>query len=284
MALQSYQLSFNGLTFGAGTDVQLVSATGLRDLPPARSQDQPRPRAHGAFGGLTYLGERTITLTLLVAVTVTDWETVLQQVAAAFQPIPDPANLLPLQVQLPGWSFPVQVMCRPTRYAVPTDRAYSHHYATVTVELVAPDPMWYGPTVTATAGIANPTSGATFPWSFPLSFGSSSGGALSVVNTGNAPTSPQFQIQGPCTNPWIESGTNRLTVGISLTSSDLLTVDTAARTITLNSTASRYNDLAVGSRWFTCPPGTTDVSFGSGDSTAVAGTCTAVWASAYASI
>ena len=285
MTLAAYQLSFNGLTFGAGTDIQLVSATGLRALPPARVADQNRPRAHGAFAGLAYLGERTITLQLLVSVTTSaDWETVLQNLAAAFQPIPDPANLLALMVQLPGWSFPVQVMCRPTRYEVPVNLAYSHHYATVAVELIAPDPMWYGPTVTVTTTLPSPTSGAPFPWSFPVSFGSSSGGSISVANTGNAYTSPLFQIQGPCTNPWVQFASSRLTVDITLASTDALVLDSGAHTITLNGTASRYNDLQVGSQWFTCPPGTSTVRFGSGDSTAVAATCTAVWASAYASI
>lgn len=286
MALGNYQLSYNGLTIGAGTDVQLVSFDGLRALPGIRSSDQARPRADGSFGGLNFMDERVLTLDLLVAVTVTNpWETVLQTLADAFLHISDPGALLPLQIQLPGWTQALQVKCRPTKYSNPIDVPYSFHKASVKVELTAPDPLIYAASSSsASAGLPNPTAGVTFPVTWPMSFGSSSGGSLALSNTGNWPTPLTFTIQGPCTNPWVSMGGAKLTFNITLGSSDTLTVDTGAHTVTLNGTANRYNTLAVGSQWFVAPVGSSTVNFGSGDATQVTATCTVTYSSAWASI
>lgn len=285
MALSNYQLSYNGLTIGAGTDVQLVGIDGLRALPGIRSSDVARPRADGSFGGLNFMGERIVTLQLLVMVTVANpWETVLEQLSAAFLHISDPGKLLPLQFQLPGQPA-LQIIGRPTRYHVPVDVPYAFHKAAVAIEMSCPDPLIYAAASSSvSAGLPNPTSGAVWPVTWPMTYGSSSGGALTVVNSGNWATPLKFTIQGPCVNPWVSLGSAKLTFNLTLASTDTLTVDTGAHTITLNGTANRYNTLAVGSQWFTAAPGSSTVNFGSGDSTQVTATCTATYSSAWASI
>lgn len=285
MALSQYQISYNGITIGAGTDVQLVGADGLRDLPPVRSSNSPRPRSHGVYAGLSYFGGRTITLQLLVMRTSSnDWETTLQLLAAAFQQETDPENLKLFQLQLPGWPYPVQIYARVTKYAEPVTLDYSHHKASVSIQLFCPEPMWLSPPKSQTVGLPSPTSGASFPWSFPLSFGSSSGGTLTVDNAGNTDAYPTFIITGPCNDPWIESNGARLTFGITLAASDYLTVDTDAHSVTLNGTASRNNSVQNGSQWFTCPKGSSTVAFGSANATQVAGTCKVTYADTFSNL
>lgn len=285
MALTQYQFAYNGLTFGAGTDVQLVQADGLRALPGIRSSDLTRPRSDGSFAGLNFLDERTITLELLVSVTASaPWESVLEAVANAFLHISSPSALLSLQFYLPGWAGARQVTCRPSKGSVPTTLEYAFHLAKILVEFSCPDPLIYDIiTQTASCGLPNPLAGAPFPWAFPLSFGASSGGSINLVNAGNYATPVTFTIHGPCTNPKIINAATGQTLAfnITLANSDTLVIDTGAHTVILNGTASRYNTLVPGSAWFTLPAGSLTVNFNSGDGAAVTGTLSGAWASAW---
>lgn len=145
MALGNFQYSWNGLTFGAGTDVQIVKEEGLRSLPPTRSSDINRPRMDGAFAGLNFLGERICTLTLAVTVTKNDpFETVVANISNAFQPTYDPNNQTTLQFMYPGWANPRQVTGRVTRAGFPTDLNYSfHRIDSMPIEITCSDPLIY---------------------------------------------------------------------------------------------------------------------------------------------
>lgn len=282
-ALLPFQLSFNGLVFGALCDVQIQKITGLRGLPAIRSSDLPRPRAHGSFAGFLFMGERIITADLSVSVTMVDpFETVLTQVGDAFAPVSDPNGLAPLQFLLPGWANPRQVMCRPTKGGLPVDVNYQFHRALIPVELTCPDPRIYDTAGQAvTIGLPSPTAGLTFPTGFPAVFGASSGGSGQIVNAGNVDSAPVFTIRGPVTWPQISFGALTLGFGLALSATDTLVVDCAARTVVLNGTASRYNTLLSGSAFFTIPPGTATIGFTSTDSTTVTGTVTAALSSAW---
>ena len=97
------------------------------------------------------------------------------------------------------------------------------------------------------------TGGLTFDLTFDLTFSASSGGdTVTVTNDGNVPTPAVFTIDGPVSNPTIENTTlgKELSFDIVLGASDQLVVDTAARTVVLNGTASRYNTLTPDSEWF----------------------------------
>jgi hypothetical protein len=275
MTLTSFQLSYNGLTFGAGTDVQLVQITGLRELPSIRSGDVAKPRTDGAWAGLNFYNERILVMDLLVSVTKTNpFETVLQSIANAFLHISDPGALLPFQFMLPGWTTPRQVTGRPTKGGFPVDLDYSFHRAAIPVEFTCPDPLIYDTVVqTASTGLPSPATGLTFNVHFPATFGHSVGGSFQVTNAGNYPTPPVFTITGPCTNPSISlQGTGlSITFTIALANTDTLVVDMGALTATLNGTALRNNTINTGSTWFALPAGTSTVQFLSSDSTSVAG-------------
>lgn len=277
MSLSAYQLSYNGLTFGEGCDVQLVSAEGLREAPPVRSGDVPKPRRHGAWAGLNPFGERIITLTLQVfGETSQPFETVLAGVTKAFANISDPAGLLPLQFMMPGWATARQVTGRPTKGGWPVDTSYAARKATIPVEFTCPDPLIYDTaTQSPSAGLPSPTAGLSFPVGFNVGFGASSGGSLHLANAGNEGLPPVWTFTGPITWPTLTLGSASLGFEITLNSGDTLVVDCRNRTVVLNGTASRFGTVMTGSSFFTIPPGGATVGFSSVDSTQVSGTVTA---------
>lgn len=299
-------ISSSDALVGAGTSVNLLSISGLRDLSSIRSGDDSRPQADGSYAGMNYLGERVVTikweLTLAAGA-----ETALQTLAAGFQNVADPAavcmtagdylrqqagigitkTVSSLQVQLPGRTYPLLVFGRPTKHAVPIDLDYQWGRVQPVSEWTSPDGVIYDANVlSASTGLPSPTSGMSWPASFPWTFGSSSGGSLSLNNTGNYPAKPLFVIRGPVSYPKI-TNTNTgqyMYLNIVLGASDALVVDHQAGIVTLNGTANRNNVVAVGSSFFGMAPGNTSIGFSSADSSAVAGTLNCYMLPTYSTI
>lgn len=98
---------------------------------------------------------------------------------------------------------------------------------------------------------------------FPLGFGPTvSPTGATVVNGGNRPTPATFTIQGPVTNPSILNAVTGqiLSFNITLGASDVLVVDSGARTVILNGNANVRNTLQQ-PNWWLFPPGSTNVVF-----------------------
>src|SRR5947208_2999323 len=104
---------------------------------------------------------------------------------------------------------------------------------------------------------------------------------MAAANAGTATTWPLWTITGPCTQPVIrnDSTGERLAFSLSLAEGDVLTVDTAARTVFLGE-ASRRGVLQPRSTWFGLPPGSTAVGFEAFDNTD-AGTLVVRWRDAW---
>lgn len=280
----AYQGEFNGLTFGAGTDVKLSKLTGLRAMPPLRRGDSPKPRRNGSWAGLDLLDERVMILDLEVFAPVAPFEQVVSALATAFQPISDPSQQLPLGFLLPGWVEQRIITCRPTRGELPIDQWFQFNRASVPIEMTANDPLIYSNSLhSASTGLPSPTAGLTFNATPDFVFGASTGGSMSVTNLGNYITAPVFTITGPVLNPmftYTPSG-QFMQVNIALGVSDVLVIDMGAQTVTLNGTASRKNAIAQGSSWFGFPPGTWSIGVASSDSAPVAAVFTATWRDAW---
>ncbi|MFE3586801.1 hypothetical protein ACFXOY_04675 [Streptomyces niveus] len=114
--------------------------------------------------------------------------------------------------------------------------------------------------------------------SWPLNFGTpGSTGALSVVNAGDAATHPTVEFRGPMERPSltnVDTG-DVLEYDMPLAAEDLLAVNTAAGTVTLNGSASRLYTVtsrSVPEQTFTPPKGASQLHFraASGDPTATA--------------
>ena len=280
--LRYYTSNFNNLTFGPGTDIQLVEIDGLRSMK-TRTSDQTYPEEDGALPGIDLLDERTLTYKLQIAAPQTmTVEDALQACASAFQVIRDPAGGLPLQVILPGWSEPRQLTARPINNDIPVDVNYTFGFIQFSVQFACADPLIYSTTQhTASTGLPSPTAGLSFNVTFPAAFGASAGGSVVVTNAGNYATRPVITITGPCINPYVSNGTDFMQFDISLAASDVLVIDMAAKSVVLNGSASRYNTVTTGSAWWGLAPGDSTFTFSSGDGSHVAATATVQWYDAW---
>lgn len=298
--LNNYQLGMpNGTILGANTGVELAGITGLLDMPGIRQQDSPRGQQDGYVAGMNYVGERVVTVTYQITrlPSGTVPETYRALAAAAHKNVKDPSTVVlsggeylrqyagigpvkpvnAVQIQLPSRTDPLMFFGRVTKYSTPLDLNYGYGQINPTSEWTCPDGLLYDPAVSsATCGLPNPTSGLTFPASAPFVFGASTGGSISLNNTGTYEAAPYFVITGPCTYPTIYNTATgeQVTLNLTLGASDVVTIDTQSGVVTLNVTGNRNTAVATGSVMFKLPAGVSSVGFGTLDSAPVAGTLT----------
>lgn len=299
MTIQNWQIILpTGVTVGAGTGINLLGIDGLRDLAGVRSGDTPRAQSDGTYPGLNLLGERPVTFKWELTLAPGGVEAALQTLAAGFQNVGDPSTVCMtagdylrqqagagttkpvsmMQVKLPGRTYPFYLFGRPTKYSVPINTDYQYGRVQPVSEWTSSDGAIYdGNVVTGTVGLPSPTAGMSWPASFPWTFGASTGGSVSLNNTGAYAAKPVFVLQGPLSYPAIsnQSTGQFIKLNIVLGASDTVVIDHQAGVVTLNGTANRNNTVLVGSSFFSCAPGVTTVGFASGDAVAVAGTLTA---------
>lgn len=224
MSLSSYQGTFNGISFGAGTNIQILKMDGVEDLPPVVDNDLQRTTVDGAFAALDILKPRVFSIDFLVLDTTTlqTWRN-----ATINQP---GTNLLPLSFMLPGWSANRRINCRPRRRMIPVTAEFQWSYIQMTVEWIAEDPRWYDDTATTTATAASVTATNNGNYAAPAT----------IVAVGNNPT-----ITGP------NSGS------LALTGNTTWTIDVGAHTIT---GGNGYTDLTQPATWFSLPTGASTVA------------------------
>lgn len=307
-SLGNYQVILpNGTIVGAGTTVNLTAVRGLRSLINTRTGDVPKAQQDGAFPGYNLLGVRVVQIDWLVFNPAVNTESAMANLTAGWQNVKDPttvvlrvgdwlrqqANIGPtlpvssLQIQLPGRTYPILVFGRPTKLDTPVDLNFQYGNVTAPSEFTCTDALIYDAVITsASCGLQNPTSGGTFPATFNYTFGASSGGSITLNNTGLYNTPPYLVVKGPCNNPAItNNGTGQyIRLNTTLTGSDTLAIDTQSGTVTLNGTANRNNIVDPTSTFFTLPPGSTSLQFSSSDSAAVTGTLTGYIVPAYSTI
>ena len=262
MPLADYALSIGGLTLGPGTDYIVHRVDGF-GAPIDRISDTPRPRRHGELAGSDYLDGRTVTIEITVRGD-TPAETVanLDALLAVWQPITDAGTVTALSYKFPGQAER-QLYGRPRRLAADTDRIIGNRIS-ATLEYRAGDPLQYAATATTGAiGLSGTAGGRTYSRTYPLTYGTSTSTSLYVTNAGTFSTAPTFRITGPATNPKVENRATgeSLAFAIVLTAGQTLDVDTDARTVILDGTASRYSTLVTGSTFFDLNPGTTELRF-----------------------
>jgi hypothetical protein len=262
--MATFDGSYNGLSFGAGTALLVSGWDGVDDLPPVRSTDATRSGEHGAFLGTDLLNERTVTLQLLLlpedptpAAARARYDALVQAVATAFAP--QNADL-PL-IYNAGTR---RINCRPKRRDIPRELSRSGFSGVATIELAAADPRIYDATLqTLTTGLPTSTGlGTGFPIGFNLGFGGAvSGGFITAVNAGNFPSRPVVTLQGPADNPQITNLTTGqfIKLNLALGATDYLTIDFDAHSILLNGTASRRSSMSTLSQWWELPPGSSQL-------------------------
>lgn len=270
--MADYELTYRGLTLGAGTPWQIERIEGLEEMPMVRTSDLEVSGRHGQIAGVDLLSGRAITVALLVFPGPT---ATFAQNIEALKAIAVPLGAeTDLTFQLPG-RLPRTLRARPRRRALPVDLEYSFQYGRAVIEWWATDPRIYAQSPSS-ADIALPTAatGLTFPATAPFVFGSAgTGGSAAFTNSGNFDAPWVATINGPVTDPVLvrqDTGEYVRLTG-SIVAGETLVVDSLAPSVLLNGTASRYSWVAPGSSWWTLPPGPSTVQFGA---VAGSGTCT----------
>ena len=264
-SITAWQLQFNSLTMGAGTQYGISKLTGLGDLPNINVADVQRPRDVGEFIGLYYPSGRTFEVDFWMSTAGgSNIQTLLSTLTTAL--IPQTSTELPFWFKLPN--LPVlAAMARPIKKVVPYDVNYSAaQVATPACQFHATDPRLYSTPTTSTTTAGSTTVSA----------------AVSVVNAGNVDTRPTFTITGPIATGFTitASGatTGTLTYNNALASGDTLYIDTDLHIVQQTHSGVTTNTRGyLGSTpgWFTAPAsGTTTVTLagtgGSVGTTAIA--------------
>lgn len=256
--MSDWQMTYNGLTFGASTVYGIQSITGLHDLPEVRTSDRARARNHGQFQGTDYLGGRDID----VGVTITSkhpsdatWQAFSQALVAG------QTTEFPLTFQVPGVGLggELQVAARVRKLSLPISMDYYNGVGRAAVQFHCTDPRLYSSTLeTVNFTQASTSGGLTFNATFNLSFGgAATGGTAVCANNGEFDTPWVATISGPIVDPRIENVTTGEIIYFtgSLAAGETLVVGSQDRTVLLNGTASRYSWIKYGTQWFDLAPG-----------------------------
>lgn len=262
------QVQWAGLLMGPGTPYRIDSngLTGWEDIPDFDTSDADRPTAHGTWPGSRYAKPRKVSGQVWITPDAAGAATV-QTVRALRQALSLSDDERWLSVRLHGEVLAVRA--RVNQRVVPVDRTYAlQGVARAAVQWQADDPRRYAVAEQSViTGPPQPEPGLTWPLTWPLDFGESSvTGDVTALNDGSAPTLPVITFRGPCTTPSVTEQVSgrRLRYNITLADTDVLTVDTAAGTVTLNGTTSRLDTAAADSgpeELFTFDPGTAQLSF-----------------------
>lgn len=138
---------------------------------------------------------------------------------------------------------------------------------TVELSLICPDPYWTARDATPYRVKGITSTGHFLPRLAKMHLTSSaSAGVLNVTNTGQAEAYPTWRIVGPTSAALIELGDESWTIG-PISSSEVVTVDTKARTATLDSGKNVYDRFKPAPRLFPIPPGRNELVVTMADAT-----------------
>lgn len=282
-ALNPWEMSFNGVTFGGDTALSVASVEGLADLPAIITSDRDRLRQHGRTPGADFLGGREVTVGLEVfGGTEAAFTTAVQALQAVTMP-GDPEAPLYFRVPGIGDSGVCYVNARPRKRSMPVATEFYYRIPVASVAFSATDPRIYSGTAKQTQ-TTNPVTfgGLAFNATADFSFGGvTSSGTVTATNAGTFQTPLRFRIDGPVVDPVITNVVTgeRLALTITLASGQYLDICTAGRTVLLNGTASRYSSLTADTTWMQLPPGNSEFQFRA--TTDFAGQLTISWADAW---
>ena len=252
-----YQVLFNGVMMGPGTNYEITNPDGLLDLTGVRANYTSRPHRTGAYQQPHYADGAVYTLTFDIGATSTvNFPTAIGALQAATKPQLTP---IPLTFKLPGRPvLAVGVQCLNRKIPMQVGEFDVAGFSSgAAVQFYAPDPRLYGVSSTLRTGLRTVGTGLTYPLTYPLSYGATgAGGSVQFTNTGDTNTEPVFTISGALTAgfqiTWVETG-QHLTYSFPV-GSDLV-VDCGAGTAT---TQGQDRTSYLTSRdWFSVPSGAT---------------------------
>jgi hypothetical protein len=141
MPLNPWELSYNGLVFGADLQIGVLSITGL-EPPEAKADVRPKVAADGSFTFAAFYAERHVIINgdiIPTSGSPNDLEALINSWRTAFD---NQGTDLDLDYRL-GTGSDRRIKCKPTRRTINVDRDYNIGAALWIVELVAGDPAIY---------------------------------------------------------------------------------------------------------------------------------------------
>lgn len=239
--MTTWAWSFNGLTFGEGTSIDLIEMRGL-DLPNVRSSAFRYGTADGQAAGLRTYEPRTITAELeFSAATAAAFETLLDTVRRALKRTDTDGVLV---AELPG-QVPKRIYCSVESRTTRVNLRWSYLFPGMVVQWVADDPLVYADATTTT----------------DLDPG---GGAVTVPNAGDEATRNwSAVIAGPATDPKIAhaNGTVLDFTGYSIAAAQTITIDAYAYTVKRETGVDVRDKLTRASDFFSILPGGSALTF-----------------------
>jgi hypothetical protein len=268
-------VQFKGLDLGDDSDYIVNGFDGWEDRPEITNGSSPRPHSLGSWVGGLGSQKRVITLDLLIPGLLSDDNQTTIPMAKLRQVMGLDDQESPLLVGLDYGTTPEIANVRVTAFNAPTRKGYGR-LREAFIEFTATDPRKYSNGVySATTGLPTPPRVQPYPITYGVYSEAPTGaqrGEAQVENLGNAATPAVYRIIGPSAEPTItvlgENGwQKRTTFHIPLGAGEVLEVDTAKNTVTLNG-STRYGQSTgalVGQ--LEVPPGKSVVALGGGGGT-----------------
>lgn len=263
MALNDWEMSYGGLTFGGDTGYSLVAVDGILSSPDVVVANHSQIRRHGQFPGDPFLRSRTVRVTLEVQdKDATTFSNLVKALTDATTPIRDESALV---FKFPGAfeGVELQLIGRPVRRSLPVNLDFYYQIPPAVIEFECSNPRITSTTSQSSlVGLPTTSGGATFDATFDLTFGVASvGGDAILTNEGNFDADLVITFNGPVVRPRVtlDSSGAYLEFDLTLTAGQQLIVDTASRSVLLNGTANRRSSLR--GSWWTLPPGSETISY-----------------------
>lgn len=245
---------------GSGTDYLIDAISGLGP-PGLKVTELELPEQHGAVSRGLWHTARTITVTGRVR---TDTPELLYTAVQALVRALAAQPAYPVSLRWRGGRT-LQATMRPAGppdLAVET-RLWRAGLCAYQLQLQADDPRWYAlDDTTGTIDPAEAGGSLEYPLGYALDYGAGAAGTtLLVFNEGTAPAPLGAVFTGPpagsVTQLVLHNQTTAelLTLDFTLEPGHQLEVDTRAKTIVLDGTASRYAAKSPDSPWLQLPPG-----------------------------
>ncbi|MFG3709219.1 hypothetical protein ACGF7U_31435 [Micromonospora sp. NPDC047670] len=264
MALAEGQVQLRDLVIGPGTPYRFVKGSHFNPFKREVRADQGGARAwsDGSWSGAEWAEQVTVPMRLVVmAAGAADYVQLMSHLLAAFAPSSVDVDL---RFVMGGTEY---LMRGRPRLVDPESRHVDGHVY-VQAAFVATDPTVYsGVEQTVTLELPSTVGGLTVPMTLPATVPATvtSGRAL-IANAGTKPTGLRLRIDGPVVEPRVSlltpAGTAIVRVWLTLEAGQWLDVDTAARTVYANGTASRRGlTTAEGAGWPVLPSGIHEVAF-----------------------
>lgn len=279
MPLTEGQVQLRDLVLGPGTPYRFVRGSHFNPFKRDVRADQGGTRAwsSGSWSGAEWAEQVAVAMRLVIlARGPVDYMDRMSALLAAFAPAGADVDL---RFVIGGVEYLLQG--RP-RMVDPESRHLDGH-TYVQAAFVALDPTIYsGVEHSTTLGLPSIVGGLTLPATAPLTVDAAvTSGRGSITNAGTKATGLLVRVDGPVAEPRIslltDAGTAVVRVWATLTAGQWLDIDTAARTVYLNGTASRRGVTTTdGTGWPVLPPGTYEIAFDASAYSAAA-TATVRW-------